>query len=154
VLFAATGLWSVGVGQFVYLAVTGVMALVFTALFVVLGMCAAREKLPLDLTKLPSPEYWLSPEHRPVLNALVAELMYEIGAGLVLFVALLNVGLSAGWSWDWGPARPLPGSRHSRCSNPLFRPAASRAASWVERHRHRFRADQFRRAPCSVIGAM
>ena len=42
-LFAATGLWSVGVGQFVYLAVTGVLALVFTASFVVLGMCAARE---------------------------------------------------------------------------------------------------------------
>lgn len=103
VLFAATGLWSVGVGQFVYLAVTGGMALFFTALFVVLGMCAAREKLPLDLTKLPSPEYWLSPEHRPVLNALFAELMYEIGAGLVLFVALLNVGLSAGWSWIGGP---------------------------------------------------
>jgi hypothetical protein len=93
------------VGQFVYLAVTGVLALVFRASFVVLGMCAAREKLPLDLTKLPSPEYWLSPEHRPELNALVAELMYEIGAG-------------------------------------------------VERHRHRFRADQFQRAPCSVIGAM
>jgi hypothetical protein len=106
-LFAGTELWLASTSKADYMPYTGGMALFFTALFVGLGLFARRGRLPLDLTKLPSPQYWLDREHRQELDALVADLFYTFAAGAVLWVALINASLFNGSDWS-GYAVVLP----------------------------------------------
>jgi cell division protein FtsW (lipid II flippase) len=96
-VFAVTGLRLAVSGDVAVLTATGILALFFTALFVGLGVFAGR--LPLDRTKLPHPEYWLSREHRLEFKALIADLMFQFAAGIVLFVALINIGMFVQWGW-------------------------------------------------------
>jgi hypothetical protein len=99
-LFAATELWLATTDKADYVPWTGGMALFFTALFIGLGVFAGRGRLPLDVTSLAHPEYWLTSEHRRELDALYADLMYMYGAGTVFFVALLDISLFDDSAWS------------------------------------------------------
>jgi hypothetical protein len=95
--FAGTGVWLAVSAQVGTVVATSAIALFFTTLFVGLGVFVAR--LPLDLTKLPHPDYWLTPEHRREFKALIADLMYQLGAALVVFAALINIGTFVQGDW-------------------------------------------------------
>ena len=96
-VFAGTGAWLIVSAQVGTLVATSAIALFFTALFVGLGLFAAR--LPLDLTKLPHPDFWLTPEHSHEFTARIADLMYRLGAAFVVFAALVNIGTFVDGNW-------------------------------------------------------
>lgn len=62
------------------------------ALFAVLAACTSA--IPDGLINLPptSRSYWLSPEHRPGLDALLQRFLLTIGTGVLLLLALTVVG--------------------------------------------------------------
>jgi hypothetical protein len=91
--FALTWLWRAVAGpngfRAVDLALTGVMALFFTALFVGIAAWVPRMR-PETLTRR-HPEYWHLVEHRTELNARIADVFYGLAGAGVLMPALLNV---------------------------------------------------------------
>ena len=91
--FALTWLWRAVAGpdsfRAVDLALAGAMALFFTALFV--GIAAWVPRMPPESLTKRHPEYWHLAEHRPELNARIADVFYGLAGAGVLMAVLLNV---------------------------------------------------------------